>query len=66
MHPRARGSPDAGPDADFAETTWTEEGTGHGRRERRSIRTAPAADIAHARRYYGRDEQRIRTLYRYP
>jgi len=35
----------AGPDADFAETTWTEEGTGHGRRERRSIRTAPAADI---------------------
>jgi predicted transposase YbfD/YdcC len=36
----------AGPDADFAETTWTEEGKGHGRRERRSIRTAPAAGIS--------------------
>jgi predicted transposase YbfD/YdcC len=36
----------AGPDADFAETAWTEEGKGHGRRERRSIRTAPAAGIA--------------------
>jgi predicted transposase YbfD/YdcC len=35
----------AGPDADFAETTWTEEGKGHGRRERRSIRAAPAAGI---------------------
>jgi hypothetical protein len=35
----------AGPDPDFAETTWTEEGKGHGRRERRSIRTAPAAGI---------------------
>ena len=36
----------AGPDADFAETTWTEESKGHGRRERRSIRTAPAAGIS--------------------
>jgi predicted transposase YbfD/YdcC len=36
----------AGPDADFADATWTEEGKGHGRRERRSIRTAPAAGIA--------------------
>jgi predicted transposase YbfD/YdcC len=35
----------AGPDADFAGTTWTEEGKGHGRRERRSIRAAPAAGI---------------------
>ncbi len=35
----------AGPDADFAGTSWTEEGKGHGRRERRSIRTAPAAGI---------------------
>jgi predicted transposase YbfD/YdcC len=31
----------AGPDRDFAEATWTEDGAGHGRRERRSIRTAP-------------------------
>jgi hypothetical protein len=31
-----------GPDSDFAEATWTEEGTGHGRRERRAIRAAPA------------------------
>ena len=35
----------AGPDSDFAEATWTEDGTGHGRRERRSIRTAPADGI---------------------
>jgi predicted transposase YbfD/YdcC len=35
----------AGPDADFAEATWTEQGRGHGRRERRSIRTAPADGI---------------------
>ncbi len=36
----------AGPDADFAETTWTGESKGHGRRERRSIRTAPASGIS--------------------
>ena len=36
----------AGPDKDFADVTWTETGTGHGRRERRSVRTAPAAGIA--------------------
>lgn len=36
----------AGPDAGFADATWAEEGTGHGRRERRSIRTAPADGIA--------------------
>jgi len=35
----------AGPDADFAGATWTEEGKGHGRRERRSIRTASADGI---------------------
>jgi predicted transposase YbfD/YdcC len=35
----------AGPDADFAVATWTEEGKGHGRRERRSIRVAPAGGI---------------------
>lgn len=35
----------AGSDADFAATTWAEEGTGHGRRERRSIRIAPATGI---------------------
>jgi predicted transposase YbfD/YdcC len=35
----------AGPDEDFADTTWTEENTGHGRRERRSIRAAPAGGI---------------------
>jgi len=35
----------AGPDEDFAYTTWAEENTGHGRRERRSIRTAPATGI---------------------
>ncbi len=34
-----------GPDADFAGTTWAEEGKGHGRRERRAIRTAPADGI---------------------
>jgi hypothetical protein len=34
-----------GPDADFAETTWAEEGKGHGRRERRAIRAAPADGI---------------------
>ena len=31
-----------GTDAQFAEASWTEEGQGHGRRERRSVRTAPA------------------------
>lgn len=31
--------------ADFAGASWTEDGTGHGRRERRSIRVAPAAGI---------------------
>jgi predicted transposase YbfD/YdcC len=36
----------SGPDEDFADTTWTATGTGHGRRERRSIRTAPADGIA--------------------
>jgi predicted transposase YbfD/YdcC len=36
----------AGPDADFADSTWTDEGKGHGRRERRAIRTAPADGIA--------------------
>jgi predicted transposase YbfD/YdcC len=35
----------AGPDAGFADAAWTEEGTGHGRRERRGIRTAPADGI---------------------
>ncbi len=33
----------AGTDADFTGTSWTEEGKGHGRREKRSIRTVPAA-----------------------
>jgi predicted transposase YbfD/YdcC len=33
----------AGPDSDFAASSWTHENTGHGRRERRGIRTAPAA-----------------------
>jgi hypothetical protein len=44
----------AGPDAGFAGTTWTEEGKGHGRRERRSIRTAPADGISwpHAARVF--------------
>jgi predicted transposase YbfD/YdcC len=36
----------AGPDTDFAATAWTQEGTGHGRHERRSIRTAPATGIS--------------------
>jgi predicted transposase YbfD/YdcC len=35
----------AGPDSQFTDATWTEEGKGHGRRERRSIRTAPADGI---------------------
>ena len=34
-----------GPDPDFAGTSWAEEGKGHGRREKRSIRTAPADGI---------------------
>jgi hypothetical protein len=63
----------AGPDADFAATTWADESTGHGRRERRSIRNlvtgafrrAGYANIAHARRYYGRDDLRILALYGY-
>jgi len=36
----------AGPDADYAGTSWAEQGKGHGRRERRAIRTAPAGGIA--------------------
>jgi predicted transposase YbfD/YdcC len=35
----------AGTDAEFAGASWSEEGKGHGRRERRSIRTAPATGI---------------------
>lgn len=35
----------AGTDAEFTGESWAEEGTGHGRRERRSIRTAPASGI---------------------
>ena len=35
----------AGPDAGFADASWTEQDTGHGRRERRAIRTAPADGI---------------------
>jgi predicted transposase YbfD/YdcC len=35
----------AGPDADFAGATWTDQGKGHGRRERRSIRTASADGV---------------------
>jgi predicted transposase YbfD/YdcC len=31
-----------GTDEQFADTTWTEQGKGHGRREKRTIRTAPA------------------------
>jgi len=34
-----------GTDAEFAEASWAEEGKGHGRRERRGIRTAPAAGV---------------------
>jgi hypothetical protein len=36
----------AGPDADFAGASWTEEGKGHGRHEKRGIRAAPAGGIA--------------------
>jgi predicted transposase YbfD/YdcC len=36
----------AGPDAGFAGASRAEEGKGHGRRERRAIRTAPADGIA--------------------
>jgi predicted transposase YbfD/YdcC len=36
----------AGPDADFAGASWAEEGKGHGRREKRGIRAAPADGIA--------------------
>jgi predicted transposase YbfD/YdcC len=32
----------AGTDTQFADTTWTDQGKGHGRREKRTIRTAPA------------------------
>jgi predicted transposase YbfD/YdcC len=35
----------AGPDAGFAGASWAEHGKGHGRRERRAIRTAPATGI---------------------
>jgi predicted transposase YbfD/YdcC len=35
----------AGSDAGFADASWAEEGKGHGRRERRAIRTAPADGI---------------------
>ena len=35
----------AGPDADYTGASWAEEGKGHGRRERRAIRTAPADGI---------------------
>jgi len=35
----------AGPDAGFADASWAEEAKGHGRRERRAIRTAPADGI---------------------
>jgi hypothetical protein len=35
----------AGPDAGFAGASWAEQGKGHGRRERRAIRTAPADGI---------------------
>jgi hypothetical protein len=35
----------AGTDEDFADTTWVQEGKGHGRREKRVIRTAPAGGI---------------------
>jgi predicted transposase YbfD/YdcC len=34
-----------GTDAQFAGTTWTQEEKGHGRHEKRSIRTAPATGI---------------------
>ncbi len=35
----------AGTDAEFADTTWTDQGKGHGRREKRGIRTALATGI---------------------
>jgi predicted transposase YbfD/YdcC len=35
----------AGPDAGFADASWAEQGKGHGRRERRAIRTTPADGI---------------------
>jgi hypothetical protein len=35
-----------GPDSGVTGASWTEEGQGHGRREKRSIRTAPADGIA--------------------
>jgi predicted transposase YbfD/YdcC len=35
----------SGTDGQFAGASWSEEGKGHGRRERRSIRTAPATGI---------------------
>ena len=35
----------AGPDAGFSGASWAEQGNGHGRRERRAIRTAPADGI---------------------
>ena len=35
----------AGPDVGFSGASWAEEGEGHGRRERRAIRTAPADGI---------------------
>jgi len=34
-----------GTDAEFADDSWAEEEKGHGRRDRRSIRTAPASGI---------------------
>ena len=34
-----------GTDGQFADTTWTDQGKGHGRREKRTIRTAPADGI---------------------
>lgn len=35
----------AGPDAQFKDTSWAGDGTGHGRREKRAGRTAPAGGI---------------------
>lgn len=35
----------AGTDGQFADATWTDQGKGHGRREKRTIRTAPATGI---------------------
>jgi predicted transposase YbfD/YdcC len=34
-----------GTDAEFADTMWTQKGKGHGRREKRAVRTAPADGI---------------------